>query len=360
MIPISKPLLGKEEEQGIKEVLNSGFLSQGEKVKEFEEEFSEYIGTKFAVATNNGTSALHVALASLGIKSGDEVITPAFSFIASANCILMLGATPVFCDIDPKTYNLDPAKLEERISDRTKAVIAVHLYGQPCDMRPILEVAKDHDLFVVEDASQAHGAEYQGKKVGSLGDVGCFSFYSTKNMTTGEGGMITSNDERVAKRARMIRNHGQTKSYTHIMLGYNYRMTDLAAAIGICQLKKLDKFNKRRIKNGEFLTKEIKKIRGLVTPYIQPNVRHVFHQYTIRITEDFGITRDDLKLRLNKKGIDARIYYPIPIHKQPLYQKLGYRCRLPVSEKVANEVLSLPVHPALTKEDLKRIVEAIK
>lgn len=359
MIPISKPLLGKEEEQAVKRVLNSGFLTQGEEVRKFEEEFSKYIGTKFAVAMNSGTSALHTALLSSGIGPGDEVITTPFSFIATANSILYTGARASFVDIDESTFNIDPQKIEQKISDRTKALLIVHLFGQPCDMNQIIELCEAHDLILIEDACQAHGAEFDGKKVGSFG-TGCFSFYPTKNMTTGEGGMITTNDEEIAEKARQIRDHGQTKQYIHDVLGYNYRMTNLAAAIGRCQLRKLDEFNSKRIKNAQFLTKEIEKIEGLIPPRVAPNVKHVFHQYTIKVTENFGMSRDELKRRLRDRGIDVRVYYPTPIHKQPLYWKLGYRDNLPISEKIANEVLSLPVHPNLTKGDLERIVEAIK
>lgn len=359
MIPISKPLLGKEEERAVKRVLDSGSLTQGEEVRKFEGEFSKYVGTKFAVATNSGTSALHAALSSSEIGQGDEVITTPFSFIATANSIFYTGAKPVFVDIDEATFNVDPKKIEQKITDRTRALLIVHLFGQPCDMKRITELCEAHDLILMEDVAQAHGAEFDGKKVGSFG-TGCFSFYSTKNMTTGEGGMITTDDGEIAEKARQIRNHGQTKRYICDMLGYNYRMTDLAAAIGLCQLRKLDEFISKRIKNAQFLTKEIEKIEGLIPPHVMPNVKHVFHQYTIRVTEDFGMPRDELKKRLSERGVDARVYYSIPIHKQPLYQKLGYRDDLPISEKVANEVLSLPVHPSLTKGDLKKIVEAIK
>jgi perosamine synthetase len=358
MIPISKPLLGEEEGRAVKEVLDSGSLTQGEGVRRFEGEFSKYVGVKFAVATNSGTSALHAALLSFGIGKGDEVITTPFSFIATANSILCTGAKPAFVDIDGATFNVDPEKIEQKITDNTKALLIVHLFGQPCDMKRIMEFCKAHDLILIEDACQAHGAEFDAKKVGSFG-TGCFSFYSTKNMTTGEGGMITTDDEEIAEKARMIRNHGQTKRYIHNALGYNYRMTDLAATIGLCQLKKLDEFNIRRIKNAQFLTKEIEKIEGLIPPYVMPHVKHVFHQYTIRVTEDFDMSRDELTRKLGEMGVDARVYYLMSIHKQPLYQKLGFHGELPISEKAANEVLSLPVHPALTKEDLTRIAEAL-
>lgn len=359
MIPISKPLLGEEEERAVKEVLDSSSLTQGEGVRRFEGEFSKYVGVKFAVATNSGTSALHAALLSFGIGKGDEVITTPFSFIATANSILYTGAKPAFVDIDGATFNVNPEKIEQKITDRTKALLIVHLFGQPCNMKRITKLCEIHDLILIEDACQAHGAEFDAKKVGSFG-TGCFSFYPTKNMTAGEGGMITTDDEEAAEKAKRIRNHGQIKRYTHDMLGYNYRMTDLAAAIGLCQLRKLDEFNSKRIKNAKFLTNEIEKIEGLIPPHVMPNVKHVFHQYTIRVTEDFGMSRDELKGKLGEKGVDARVYYPMPIHKQPLYQKLGYHDGLPISEKVAKQVVSLPVHPSVTKNDLKYIVRTLR
>jgi dTDP-4-amino-4,6-dideoxygalactose transaminase len=251
MIQNIKVIMNYKEIEAINEVLRSGILAQGPKVREFEEQFAEYIGTEYAVATNSGTSALHTALASLGVGKGDEVITTTFSFTSTASCILMQGAKPVFCDIDKKTFNINPDEIEKRINNRTKAIIVVHLYGQPCDMKRVMEICEDCNLTLIEDACQAHGAEYEGKKVGSFG-VGCFSFYATKNMTTGEGGMITTNDDNVAKISRMIRDHGQEERYLHAMLGYNYRMTDIAAAIGLAQLKKVERFNEQRIKNATY------------------------------------------------------------------------------------------------------------
>jgi len=357
-IRISIPQIGQEEVNETISVLRSGTLVQGPKVKEFEESFAKYIGTKYAVAVNSGTAALHTALLSDKIGKDSEVITSPFSFVSTSNTILHAGAEPVFVDIDEASFNIDAEKIEEKITDKTKALLIVHLFGQPCDMKRIMEICENHDLILIEDACQAHGAEFDGKKVGSFG-TGCFSFYPTKNMTTGEGGMITTDDKKIAATAKTTRNHGQTKRYKHDMLGYNYRMTDLAAAIGLCQLKKLDGFNSKRIKNAQFLMREIKKIEGLIPPYIMPNVKHVFHQYTIRVTKDFGMSRDELKKRLGERGVDARVYYPIPIHKQPLYQKLGYREDLPILEKVAKEVLSLPVHPGLARKDLTNVTKTL-
>jgi len=359
MIPIAKPIIDEDEISAVVAVLRSGIIAQGKKVEEFEGAFARFVGTKYAIAVNSGTAALHIALLAQGIGEGDEVITSPFTFIATANSILFTGAKPVFADIEEETFNIAPDNIDEKITPRTRAIMPVHLYGQPCDMKEIMRIADEHKLAVIEDACQAHGAEYEGKKVGSFG-TGCFSFYPTKNMATGEGGMITTNDEDIAQKARMMRSHGQKKRYFHEILGYNYRMTDIAAAIGLCQLGKLEEFNSKRIENAKFLTKELNGMKGLVPPSIKSNTKHVFHQYAVRITQDFGIPRDELRQKLMDKGVGTEIYYPLPVHKQLLYQSLGYNDRLPNSEKAAREVLSLPVHPSLTKEDLENVVLAIQ
>ena len=358
MIPIAKPTIDAEEISAVAAVLKSGNIAQGKKVAEFEEAFAESIGTKYAIAVNSGTAALDIALLAHGIGEGDEVITSPFTFISTANSILFTGAKPVFADIEEETFNINPDSIAEKITPRTKAIMPVHLYGQPCDMGRIIEIAKRHGLVVIEDACQAHGAEFDRKKVGSF-STGCFSFYPTKNMTTGEGGMITTNDTDIAQKARMIRNHGQKERYLHEILGYNYRMTDIAAAIGICQLRKLEQFNSKRIKNAKILTEGLEGIKGLIPPHIEPNSKHVFHQYTVRVREEFGLSRDEVKEKLKEKDIMTEIYYPLPIHKQPLYKKLGYNDHLPNSEQAAREVLSLPVHPRLRAAELKTIVRAL-
>jgi perosamine synthetase len=359
MIPIAKPIIHEDEISAVTAVLRSGVIAQGKKVEEFEEAFAEFIGTKYALAVNSGTAALHINLLSHGIGEGDEVITSPFTFIATANSILFTGAKPVFADIEEDSLNIAPDSIVEKITPRTRAMMLVHLYGQPCDMKRIMRIAQKHGLVIMEDACQAHGAEYEGENVGSFG-TGCFSFYPTKNITTGEGGMITTNDKDIAQKARMIRSHGQRERYFHEILGYNYRMTEIAAAIGLCQLGKLKEFNSKRIENAKFLTERLRGIKGLVPPGIKSNTKHVFHQYTVRITQDFGIPRDELRRKLMDEGIATEIYYPLPIHKQPLYQSLGYNDHLPNSEKAAKEVLSLPVHPSLTKEDLENVVRAIQ
>lgn len=354
MIPIARPLLGKEEIDAVTKVLSSGMIAQGPKVEEFELAFSEYTGCKYAAAVNSGTAALHIALLSHGIGKEDEVITSPFTFIATANSILYTGAKPVFADIEPDTFNIDPEKIQEKITSKTKAIVPVHLYGHSADMKAIMEIAEDRKLVVIEDACQAHGAECLGKRVGSFG-TGAFSFYPTKNMTTSEGGMITTNDREIAEKSKMIRAHGSKVRYLHEMLGFNLRMTDIAAAIGLVQLKKLDGFTATRQKNAAMLSAGLKGISGVIPTKTKPGYTHVFHQYTIRAQK-----RDELAAFLKEKEIGTGIHYPIPIHKQPYYMELGYKDSLPVSEKAAEEVISLPVHPALSGDDVQKIIKATR
>jgi dTDP-4-amino-4,6-dideoxygalactose transaminase len=356
-VPIAKPIIGEEEIENVVEVLKSGMIAQGPKVMEFEEKFANWIGAKYGIATNSGTSALHVALLACGIGEGDEVITTPFTFIATGNAIVYTGATPVFADIDLDTYTIDPDKIEDLITDKTKAILPVQLYGQAADMDKIREIAEKHDLKIIEDAAQAHGAEYNGEKVGTLGDMACFSFYPTKNMTTSEGGMITTNDEELAKKAQMFRAHGASERYHHDEIGYNFRMTDIAAAIGLAQLNVIDEFNNKRISNANYLNEQLKDVEGIVTPKSPDNYKHVYHQYTILVEKG---NRDDWVEFLTNKGIGTGIHYPIPLYNQPIYKKLGIEGDCPLAEKAADNVISLPVHPSLTKEDLDLVVDAVK
>lgn len=355
-IPIAKPIITNEELMAIEDVFKSGMLAQGKIVNEFENKFSEYTEVKNSIAISNGTVALDLTLKVLGIKNGDEVITTPFTFIATANAILYQRARPMFVDINEKTFNINPDNIIDKITQNTKAVIGVHLFGHPFDVKAIQDICEDHKLLLIEDCAQAHGAEYQERKVGSFG-TGCFSFYPTKNITTGEGGMITTSDNDTTDLCRLLRNHGQSSKYFHTILGYNYRMTDIQAAIGIVQLKKLDEFNKKRIQNAEYLNENID-IEGIITPYRKNNVKHVYHQYVITIDENI-INREKLIRYLISKGIGSAIHYPVPIYKQPLYQKLGFKENCPITERLANTVLSLPIHPSLKEEDLKNIANTI-
>jgi perosamine synthetase len=360
-IPIAKLVLGKKELEVVKEVFESGMLVQGKKVKLFEEKFAEYIGVEHAIAVTNGTVALDVALKALNLGPGDEVITSAFSFIASSNCILFQNANSVFADINPRTFNIDPSDVAEKITAKTKALIPVHLFGQPANMNALKEIAEDKGIFLVEDAAQAHGAEYKGQKTGSIGDMGCFSFYATKNMTMGEGGMITTNDKKLARKVRLLRNHGQTQKYHHDTLGYNYRMTEFCAAIGLVQLQKLDEFNEKRRENAQLLTQGIRKFHGLTVPYVDKDVQHVFHHYVVRVEEEYPRDRDELADSLTEKGIGVAVHYPMPVYRQPLYMKLGYEdVECPNTEDACRRVLSLPVHPRVDKKDIRYVLNVLK
>jgi len=360
-ISIAKPNFGKEEEDAVKEVLESGFIASGPKTKVFEKEYAEYIGVEHAVAVTNGTIALDVALKAFKISPGDEVITSAFSFVASGNCILFQKAKAVFADIDHKTFNIDPSDVAEKITSKTKAIIPIHMFGQPAKMDALKEIAEDNRIVLVEDAAQAHGAEYKGQKAGSIGNVGCFSFYATKNMAVGEGGMITTNDTKLADKARLIINHGQTQKYRHDILGYNYRMTEMCAAVGSAQLKKLDGFNEKRRENAKLLSNGIRKLHGLTIPYIEKDVKPVFHQYVVRVENNYSRNRDELADILTKKSIGVAVHYPIPIYRQRLYQKLGYeKTMCPNTEDACKKVLSLPVHPLVDREDIDYVLDCLK
>lgn len=356
-IPIAAPQIGEEERQAVLDVLDSGQLAQGPVVEDFERAFARFCGVANAVAISNGTAALHLLLLAHGLKAGDEVITTSFSFVSSANSALFVGARPVFVDIEQDTYNLDPDRVEGAITPKTRAIMPVDLYGHPAAVAEIREIARRHDLVVVEDACQAHGATIDGVKTGALGVSAAFSFYPTKNMTTSEGGMVTTDDDELAAKVRVLRQHGATTRYRHEVLGYNFRLTELAAAIGRAQLAKLDRFNQARRRNAAILSHGLAGIPGLVTPIERQGYGHVYHQYTVRVEKD----RDRVSERLRELGVGTAIHYPIPVHKQPLYIDLGYgSISLPISERMAGQVLSLPVHPGLTDADLDRIIESVR
>ena len=357
-IPVARPAIGQDEISAVTAVLESGMLAAGERVLEFEKKFADYCSTTHAVAMMNGTAALHTALLAADIGPGDEVIVPSFSFIATATAVSMTGAKPVFVDVNEQTFGIDPAQVEDSVTPKTRAVIGVHLFGQPFDIPGIQHVCDSHNLILIEDAAQAQGAMYNGAKTGGFGQFGCFSFYATKNMTTGEGGMVTTGDKAYSERLRLLINHGQSEKYLHTRLGYNYRMTDIAAAIGLVQLKKLEKFNMRRRKNAEYYDTHIS-VNGLVTPSVAPGMYHVYHQYVIRLTDEFPMKRGDFMEYLKVKGIGTAVHYPLPIHHQPLYARANEPDSCPVSTSLASSVLSIPVHPLLDQKELAYICDAI-
>ncbi|RLI93726.1 MAG: aminotransferase DegT [Candidatus Altiarchaeales archaeon] len=357
MIPIAKPIIGEKEKSMVIEVLDSGIIASGSYVRKFEEKFSRYCNVREGIATTSGTSALCVALKSLGINSGDHVLTTPFSFIATGNSILYCNAKPVFADIDENTFNIDPDKIEEKLreDDKINTLLIVHLYGLPCNMSKIMKIVKEYQIYLVEDCAQAHGAEFRGKRVGSFGNISCFSFYPTKNMTTGEGGMILTNDKEIAEKCRLYINHGMSERYKHETVGFNYRMTNIQAVIGLCQLEKLDKLNSKRIENASFLSENLSELEWLLIPIVPRGYKHVFNQYTIKVSD-----RNSFVRYLSKNEIGYGIYYPKTICNQPLYRKLNLYERFSVAERIAKMVVSLPVHPSLSTNDLDYICGKIK
>ena len=360
MIPIARPNLGEEELAAVKDVLASGMLAQGPKVKAFETAFARDVGRKHGIAVANGTAALHIALLAHHTGKGGEVIIPPLTFFATASTVLLCGARPVFVDVNSETYNMDPAKVAASMSRKTTVIMPVHLYGQTAEMDPILEVAKDHGILVIEDAAQAHGAEYHGKKAGNLGDTACFSFYATKNMTTGEGGMIVTDSDEIAEKARLLRDHGQVSKYQHVLVGYNYRMTEIAAAIGLVQLKKLDGWVKQRRANAKALTKGLDGIEGLVPPSEGNWMVHSYYQYIVRRLDEFPVSRDEIIRILTEDGIGCRPSYPMALYQQRALQDLHVRGKCPVTEGVVPRLFELPVHPGVRPEDVDEILAALE
>ncbi len=358
MIKLAHPLIEDEERQAVLDVLASGQLAQGPRVAAFEDAFARYIGVRHAVAVNSGTAALHLALLAGGIGPGDEVIVPAFSFAATANTVLHAGARPVFVDVRHDDFGIDVTQIERAITPRTRAIVPVHLYGQMCDIEPVAAICGRKGLVLIEDAAQAVGASRRGTNAGTSG-TGAFSFYATKNLQTGEGGMITTNDDAIADRARLLRSQGERTRYVTEEAGYNYRMVEMAAALGLAQMPKLDARNERRRANATRLAELLAGNEKIVTPKELPARVHVWHQYTICVLAGAD-ARDRLQVRLRERGIETAIFYPAPIHRQPLYQRLGYvDVRMPVAERLAGEVLSLPVHPALSADDIETIAAAV-
>ena len=362
MIPINAPQIGKEEIEAVVKVLESGVLTHGlgagPTVTKFEKKFAKFMGAKHAIAVNTGTAALHLALAAANLKTGDEVILPSFTFVATAEVVVMAGAKPVFVDVNPETYNISPEKIEKAITKKTRAIMPVDLYGLPADMQPIKEIAEKHGLLIIEDAAQAHGAKYKGKPPGAFADAACWSFYASKNITTGEGGMVTTNDDELAEKMRFMRSHGEKEKYKSLMLGHNYHMTEIQAAIGCVQLGKLPKFLEKRRKNAEKLTSNLKNSRKLKLPTEPKGYQHSWYLYTVRLKNAKEKERDEIVEKLRQKGIDAQVYYKCPIHLMPYYSKFG-KYNLPETEKAAVQVFSLPVHPGVTDEQADYISETV-
>ncbi len=360
MIPIAKPMFTDKEIRDVISVLRSGYLRQGPKTEEFEKGFCKRVGSKYAYAVNSGTAALHVSYLSV-LKPGDEVIAPAFTFIATASTVVYSNAKPIFADIGEETFTIDPKDVNEKISSKTKAIVPVHLFGHAADMKRLGEIAEDHDLYLVNDAAQAHGTRIDGKDVGGLDDLNCYSFYPSKNMTTGEGGMVTTNDRRFYLKGRLIRSHGQESKYYHTIFGLNYRMTEIAAVIGLNQLEKLDAFLEKRKRNAKTLTEALKKIEGIRPPIIKSNVDHSFNVYSVLMDlSQFKCTRDEFVKALQAENIECRVHYPTPLTKQPVFRENFKVDKCPVAESVSERIFSLPVHPHLSKTELEKIVEAVE
>lgn len=356
LIPAAKPIIGDEERAAVDAVLRSGMIAQGPQVKAFEEEFgAQLVAGRECVAVNSGTAGLHLGLLAAGIGPGDEVIVPSFTFAATANSVALTGATPVFADIEPNYFGLDPIAVEAAVTERTAAILPVHLYGHPADVVGLQAVADAHGLRLFEDAAQAHGAAFEGKPVGSFGDFAMFSLYPTKNMTSGEGGMVAATPE-IAHRVRLLRNQGMERQYANELIGFNARMTDIHAAIGRVQLTKVGAWTATRQAHAAFLTEAFSALDGVTPPPVASGATHVYHQYTIRVAGD----RDRIVAALREEyQVGSGVYYPIPNHRLASLEHFAPGLDLPETERAASEVISLPVHPSLSQADLERIVAAV-
>jgi len=366
-IPLSSPDITKKEVEIVNQVLSTPFLSIGPKIKEFEKKIADYIGTRYAIAVNSGTSGLHLCVRSLGIKDGDEVITSPFSFIASANCILFERAKPVFVDINEKTLCLDTSKIEEKITEKTKAILPVHIFGHPCEMSKIMEIARRHNLAVIEDACEAIGAEYKGKKVGSFGNCGVFAFYANKQITTGEGGIIVTNNKDVAKLCESMRNQGRGEDnrwLSHVRLGYNYRMSELSAALGLVQMERISEMLEKRSRVADFYNQRLSQIKEVKIPYVGPEINKMsWFVYVIRLdSRRFSRgDRDKIIQELDNRGIQCRDYLP-PIHLEPFYVEMfGYQQGdFPITEAVSDSTIALPFYNNLSEEEVDYICNNLK
>jgi len=364
MIKVAHPSVGEEEVEAVRKVILSGNYVSGKIVREFEDRFAEYIGTNHAVAVSSGTAALIISLQALGIKKGDEVIVPPLTFFSTVTSVIAVGATPVFADIDSDDMCLSPKDFERRITAKTRAVIPVHLFGNAAKMDELMMIAEARDIAVVEDCAQAHGTEYKGRRVGGFGKTGCFSFFATKHMTTGEGGMITTDDPGIADKARMIRSHGMTGRDEHVVFGLNSRMTEIEAAMGLVQLGRLDGLNDKRIANSEYLIKELHSLEWAIVSEIDPQIKHTYFWTPLMVDEEgTGKSFEELKTHLSENGIGFRQRYQEPLYRQKVLGELGLdysAISLPNVENIAGKVLGLPNHPGLSKSDLNRVVEVLK
>jgi perosamine synthetase len=364
MIPMCIPLLGEKELEYVVNCIKTNWISsKGKYVEEFENKFARYCGCKYGITTTSGTTALHLALVSLGIKKGDEVIIPSFTMVSTAFAVIYCGALPVLVDAEPETWNIDVEKIEDKITNRTKAIMPVHTYGHPCDMDPIMEIAEKYGLYVVEDAAEAHGAEYKGRKAGGMGHVGCFSFYANKIITMGEGGIIVTNDEEIAEKARYFKDLCFPKGkriYLHSDVGFNYRLTNLQAAIGLAQLERIDELVEMRRRNAHLYNEYLKDIKGIKLPPEKKWAKNVYWMYSILIEDDFGMSRDKLMDELGKRGIETRPFF-IPMHKQPAFQKMRLfeGEKYPIAEELSERGMHLPSSSGLKEEEIRYICEVI-
>jgi perosamine synthetase len=346
--------------QAVQQVLKSGRLRAGHVTEDFERCFARAIGARFTVAVNSGTTALYLAYRAL-LKPGDEVIVPDFTFVATASMVVAVGAKPVFADVDPATFLLDPADVERRITRHTRALAPVHLYGHPADVPALTRLARRHHLRLIWDAAQAHGAELRGRNVGSFPDVVCYSFYPSKNMTTGEGGMLTTSDSALAAEFRLARSHGEEGRYRHVRLGFNFRLTDVAAALGREQIRKLPSAVRKRQRNAAILSRGLAGIHGLEIPHVAKGAGHAFNLFTIRLNPKIlGMSRAEFQKTLARRGIETAVHYPLPLHRQPIFRGCGSDRDFPVSTRLAQTVLSLPVHPGLSERDLRYIIRTVR
>ncbi len=359
-IQIAEVRLDRREFEAVERVLKSGRLRAGPIAEDFEARFARAVGSRFAAAVSSGTAALYIAYRVL-LRPGDEVVVPDFTFAATASMVVAAGGVPVFADVDPETFTLDPLDVARRITPRTRALVPVHLFGNPADVARLTRLARRHRLRLVWDAAQAHGARFRGRDVGSFPDIVCYSFYPSKNMTTAEGGMLTASDPALAREFRLLRSHGEESPYRHIRVGFNFRMTDVAAALGRAQLAKLPAAVRRRQRNASILARSLAGIPGVRVPRVAKGVAHAFNLFTLRLDPKIlGISREEFRKALAQRGIETGIYYPLPLHQQPIFRRYAGDGDFPVSSRIAQTVLSLPVHPGLNEQDLRRITRAVR